>query len=344
MLLGVVTVGPVGNLQQLRRSGADSSGLFQGGLQIAALRCRNNLLKVDTFRGKFHSLAGSRPRWTSAIAKDPLGQSPRRDLSASFQGHCALHRVFELSYVPRPLIRFQLAHRFRRDSLNRLLHGLAKPFQEMSRQQRNILATLAQGRNLDRNHAEPVVKVLAEAPFRNLLFKILIRRRNNAHIDVRFFRAPDRAHLSLLKHAVQLHLHSQTHVADLVHEKRSAMRGLEQALAILVRSRKCPFHVSEELRLEQRFGKSATIDSDEWSLSAKTVFVNGAGNQLFPGSAFSSDQNAARLGRNGLNQVEDGAHLWALSDDVVKPSEPAQFSPKIASLLLPSETLRDFMD
>src|SRR5215467_1642382 len=94
MLLGVVTEGPVGNLEQLGRSGADSSRLFEGGLQIAALRCRNNLLKVDAFRREFHSLAGAEPRFSSAIAQDPLGQPPRRDLSASFQSHRALHCVF----------------------------------------------------------------------------------------------------------------------------------------------------------------------------------------------------------------------------------------------------------
>src|SRR5206468_13111477 len=43
-----------------------------------------------------------------------------------------------------------------------------------------------------------------------------------------------------------------------------------------------------------------------------------------------------------IYQVEDGAHLWALPDDVVETSQPAQFAPQVSRLVLPFQTFGHF--
>ncbi len=43
--------------------------------------------------------------------------------------------------------------------------------------------------------------------------------------------------------------------------------------------------------------------------------MDGARDQFFSGAAFTGNQNPAGLRRDGLDHVEDGAHLWALPDD-----------------------------
>jgi hypothetical protein len=55
---------------------------------------------------------------------------------------------------------------------------------------------------------------------------------------------------ALLKHAQQLHLHRQAHVADLVEEQRAAFGELEAALACRDRAGERAFFVTEELRFQ----------------------------------------------------------------------------------------------
>ena len=72
--------------------------------------------------------------------------------------------------------------------------------------------------------------------------------------------------------------------------------------------------------------------------------MNGASNQLFSRSTFSGNKHAARLRRNRLNQIENCAHLGALSNDIVEPGKPAQLPPQITRLLFPPEAFAHFLD
>src|SRR5437762_4556559 len=162
MFLGVVAERAVSDLEKLGCPRANAPRLLQRGLQVKTLRGGNDLFKIHALFRYFDSLGG---RSSPSIPKDALGQYSHRNLFAGFQGHGALHGVFKLSHVPRPLVRFEFAHRFGRNPLYGFLHDLAEAFKEVARQYRDVLATLAQGRKLDRNDAEAVIEVLAETAF-----------------------------------------------------------------------------------------------------------------------------------------------------------------------------------
>src|SRR6266403_382542 len=115
----------------------------------------------------------------------------------------------------------------------------------MAREKRNIFAAFAQRGNLNGNDAEAVVEVLAEAAFRNLFLELLVGSGDDADVDVGFLGAADGADFAFLKDTVELHLHGQAHVADLVHEERASMSSLEEALAVFVGASEGALHVAE---------------------------------------------------------------------------------------------------
>ena len=123
----------------------------------------------------------------------------------------------------------------------------------MASEQWNVFAALAQRRKLQRNDAQAVVEVLAEAAFGDFLFEVLVGGGDDADVHVAFFGAADGADFAFLEDAVELDLHGQGHVADFVHEEGAAVGGAEQALAIFVGAGEGAFHVAEEFGFEKGF-------------------------------------------------------------------------------------------
>src|SRR5207302_3819273 len=233
VLLGIVTEGAVTDLQQLRSSGPNPSRLFQSGLQIPPFSLGNFLLEIHPVDWKTRRLAPWHPHGRcSRIAGDPIRQHSQGNLPAGFQGDGAFHRVFELANVAGPIVGFQAGHPFRGNTLNRFSHCGTEALEEVASEQWNIIAAFAQGWHLYGNHAKTIVKVLAETAFRDLLFKLLVRGGNDADIHIRFFGTADRADFAFLEDAVELHLHGEAHISDLIHEERAAMGSLEQAPAV----------------------------------------------------------------------------------------------------------------
>src|SRR5215469_12176828 len=70
--------------------------------------------------------------------------------------------------------------------------------------------------------------------------------------------------------------------------------------------------------------------------------MDSPGYELFSSATFASDEHPTRLRRYGLNQLEDRAHLRALSDDVVETGQSAQFATQVACFLLPFQALGNF--
>ena len=67
-------------------------------------------------------------------------------------------------------------------------------------QQRNVFAPLAQGRQLDVEDVEPVIKIRTKLAFFDQLLKILVRGGNTAEIHLNWLRAAHAHNLMLLQH------------------------------------------------------------------------------------------------------------------------------------------------
>src|SRR5512143_2243715 len=99
----------------------------------------------------------------------------------------------------------------------------------MVREEHDIVRTVAQRRQRDRDDVEPIVQVLAELAALHRASEIHVRRGDDAHVDRDRFGAADPPRPTLLEYAQQLALKTKRQVTDLVEEERAAVRGLEQA-------------------------------------------------------------------------------------------------------------------
>ena len=69
-----------------------------------------------------------------------------------------------------------------------------------------------------------------------------------------------------------------------------------------------PFHITEQLTLQQVVGNTAAIDSNHWPLSSGAGLVYRPGDQLLAGAALSGNQNGAIIFRSLGGQREDRFH------------------------------------
>ena len=127
----------------------------------------------------------------------------------------------------------------------------------------------------------------------------------------------DRPDASLLQHAQQLDLHRRRHFADLVEKDRPAVSGFKEALSVCVRAGKRAFHVTEQLRFEQRFGKCTAVDRDKRLFGTRAQIVDRPGDQFFSGSALAGDQDRRLHLGDGLDHLKDRVHLRRSADDVL---------------------------
>src|SRR5713226_4794262 len=76
--------------------------------------------------------------------------------------------------------------------------GGAEFAKKISRERRNIFSSIAQRRDIKRNHVEAVEKILAKSAARNLLIEILIGCGDDAHVHAQSFVGPNTLEALLL--------------------------------------------------------------------------------------------------------------------------------------------------
>src|SRR4051812_6694545 len=103
----------------------------------------------------------------------------------------------------------------------------------------------------------------------------------------------NRADLSLLERAEQLHLQGHGQLSDLVEKECPVIRFLEQAAAGFHRAGERAAYVAEQFALEQVLWNRPAIDRDEGGLRARSRVVYQTRDQFFAGAALSSDEHRA---------------------------------------------------
>ena len=178
------------------------------------------------------------------------------------------------------------------------------------------LDALAQRRHRDLEDVDPVEQILAELLVRDHRRQVLVRRRDDPHVDLDRLGAADRRERALLQHAQELDLQRGGHVADLVEEERAAVGDLEQARLILHRAGERAADVTEQRALEQVVVERGAVLHDERLLRARPVIVDRARDQLLAGAALAVDEHG-RLALDDLReQLDDVAHRRRIADDL----------------------------
>src|SRR6202008_34170 len=156
-----------------------------------------------------------------------------------------------LTDVARPLIFLERFEGGGLQALDRLVALMPKLDQEMLGEHRDVVASRAPRRQMNRDDVESVVQIGAEAADPNLLVQIAVRRRDEARIHRDGVRRAHRNDFTMLQRTQQLPLGGGGCLTDLVEEKRAVRRRGEQSWLVLDRAGERSLHVAEKLGLEQ---------------------------------------------------------------------------------------------
>src|SRR5687767_10496729 len=146
----------------------------------------------------------------------------------------------------------------------------------MAYERGNVLSPIAQRRYADRDDAQPEVQVLSKCPAVDLLFQILVRRRENADVHLDRPRRPQPLDFTLLEDAQHLRLRLRAHVADFVEKDGSAVGLLELADLLLGRAGERTFLVAEQLRLDQLLRNRRAVHLNEALPASEAVAMDGS--------------------------------------------------------------------
>src|SRR5690242_7556479 len=133
----------------------------------------------------------------------------------------------------------------------------------MANQRRNIGTALAQRRQPDRGHIEPVKQVLAKQSLPDQLRQIAMSRSDDAYIDPDRRTTADLGIFAFPQHPQRPRLRSGRHVANLVKEQSAAPSLLETPDAPTKRSGEGPLLVSEQLAIDQLARNRGHVDRDK---------------------------------------------------------------------------------
>ena len=198
--------------------------------------------------------------------------------------------VLQFAHVARPMIFFQRLDDVGGDGFRLALLFARDFFQKIVHQQRNVVAPLAQRRNVNAHDVEPVKQILAELPRRHGGFQRLVRGGDDAHVHLDRLVAADALERAALQHAQNFRLRRGRHVADFVEENRAFVALLEFADALDGRAGERAAFVAEEFAFEQLFGNGGAIDRQKRLLAAVAVMINRAGDKFLAGAAFAGDE------------------------------------------------------
>ena len=173
----------------------------------------------------------------------------------------------------------------------------------------DVLRPFAQGRHPQFDHVHPVEQVFAEFAFGNQLGEVLVRCRENPHVDAHLLLFADRAYGLLLNDAQQLDLHVQRQVGNLIEKQGAALGGLNQSLLVADRTGEAAALMAEKLAFHELGGNGPAVDRHEGTVAARAGLVDELRHQFLAGAGFAGYVHrrlAARDARDHFAQVLHG--------------------------------------
>ncbi|MDR8732335.1 hypothetical protein FEQ05_05728 [Burkholderia pseudomultivorans] len=184
----------------------------------------------------------------------------------------------------------------------------------MAREQRNVVAALAQRRQAQPDHVEPVIQVLAKQPLPHARFEILVRRGDHAHVRAQRIVAADAIELPVRQHAQQARLQVERHVADFVEEQRAVLGLLEAALPRRLRAGERAALVAEQLGFEQVLRNRRGVQRDERAVRARAVTMQRPCDEFLAGARLAGDQHGRGRMRQAADRAEHVLHRGRLAE------------------------------
>jgi len=185
----------------------------------------------------------------------------------------------------------------------------AQKRKEVPHQRCDVLAAVAQGRDLDADGSDPEVEVFPERLLRHLLLQVAVRGRQHARVGRQRFVAADPLDLPLFEGAQKLRLKCVRQLPDFIKENCPVVGQLEGAAALRRGAGEGAALVAEQFAFDQLRRDGPAVDDDERAVAALGDVVQPARHKLLSAAGFPLDQDR-RIGRadpaDRLDQLPQG--------------------------------------
>jgi hypothetical protein len=173
--------------------------------------------------------------------------------------HGMLDHVSQFSDVARPRIGLQCLHALFRNADDLLSHPLLELLNECPDHERNVLGTVTEGWNDNREDIQAIEEVSPEFSFGHLPRKIPVGSSNNADICVHIPRRPQTLKVTRLDHTEQLALQFKGKFADLIEKQRGSIGDFEPTGQLGQSPSVSTLLSSEKLAFNQRGRREAQL-------------------------------------------------------------------------------------
>ncbi len=240
------------------------------------------------------------------------------DLEVVAQRDRVLDAVLELAHVARPVVAPKRIEAALADAPD-LLPGAAGVLrEEMHREQRDVVGTLAKRGHADVDHVESIEQVFAKPAFLDVREEVTVRGGDDPDVDRDRRIATDALIRPFLQNAEQLDLDRQRDLADLIEEQRAAVGPAKASISGGVGTGERALFVTEEFALEDALGERGTVYGDERPFAAWAGAVQGLCREFLARAAFAREQHGCWRVGDLVQQVEDVSRGFGLAD----PAEP----------------------
>src|SRR5207244_6750143 len=167
-------------------------------------------------------------------------------------------------------------------------------------------------------HVQAIIEITSELPVRHHLRQVATRGRHNANVHARSVCASKTLKFLFLEHPQELGLQLGGDVADLVQEKRAAVREFETSdLSRDGPGERSPL-VAEQFALEQSRRNRGAIHPDERLVAAGTSIVDGASDEFLARPCLTQDENRGVSRSHDLDLIERCPEGSAPADHVLE--------------------------
>src|SRR5208282_6127521 len=128
--------------------------------------------------------------------------------------------------------------------------------------------------------------------------------RDDACLDPQVLLTAQPLEYTLFHHAQQPRLRAGRQRRNFIEDDGALRVQFKAPMFSLGITRKCATLVAEELALQQRSGQTLALDFQIGSIAPGSKFVDEAREVIFPGAAFSGDQDCGGNGSNALRKLK----------------------------------------
>src|SRR4029077_3895435 len=252
-----------------------------------------------------HDGGGSTFQSRSA-APHPEANVLRSDDSVGAERERPLEHILELAHVARERIGLQHFYGFVGDPRGWAVGAPPQALEDRLCDFTDIAAALTQCPHAQLDDIDAIEKIFPEQSLGHKIGKALVGGGQDAHVDRLLARLTEPPHRLFLHDAQELDLHVQRQVRHLIEKQRAALGTLHQALLVGYGSREAAALVAEQLTLHELRRDCPAVHCDEWTVAARTTFMDHARDDLLASAGFAADVH------RGLAAGDAGDHLAQL--------------------------------